>query len=326
VTLRVGVVGGGSFGRGIATAAARAGNDVVLWSRSAQAASAATGSPRSDASSGAVSSFRTSGELSALAHTELIFVAVPSPHVREVARALGAHLDGSHLVVHVSRGLIGDELRSITRVLREETPVVRLGALAGPLVAEALLAGTPSGAVVGSLFPEVGAAVRTAIAGDTLRIYTTDDVAGVEVASALVGMIALAAGFALGIGVGPSALAVLCTRGIAEAQRVGARLGARERTFAGLSGFGDLVAAVAGDERPEIKLGRALAQGATLAEAGHAAGAYIEGVSIARRVAAFAEHAKVDAPIAETTAAVVDGRLSARDAVMSLMARQVMTE
>lgn len=313
MTLRVGVVGGGGFGRGIATAAARAGNDVVLWSRS-------------EVRPGGKTNIRSTSELAALAESELIFVAVPSRNVREVARALGAHVDGSHLIVHVSRGLIGDELSTITRVLREETPVVRLGALAGPLIAEALLEGTPSGAIVGSLFPEVGVAVRTAIAGETLRIYTTDDVLGVEVASALVGMLALAAGFALGIGIGPSALAVLCTRGIAEAQRVGVKLGGREKTFVGLAGFGDLVAALAGDERPEIKLGRALAQGASLAEAGVTAGAHIEGVSIARRVAAFAAGAKVDAPIAEMTAAVVEGRVTPRDAVMSLMARQVMTE
>jgi glycerol-3-phosphate dehydrogenase (NAD(P)+) len=314
VTLRVGIVGGGSFGRGLATAAARAGNEVVLWSRSAQ---------RGDATPASV---RVTSALADIAGTELIFVAVPSPHVRDVARALGAHLDGGHLLVHVSRGLIGDELRSITRVLREETPVVRLGALAGPLVADALAAGTPSGAIVGSLFPEVGAAVRQAIAGETLRIYTTDDVAGVEVGSALVGMLALATGFAMGIGSGPAALAVLCTRGIAEAQRVGARLGARERTFAGLAGFGDLTSAVAGDERPEIRLGRALAQGASLEEAARTAGAYIEGVSIARRVARFAEQVGVDAPIAAATAAVVDGVLGPREAMRALMARQVTPE
>lgn len=314
MTLRVGIVGGGSFGRGLATAAARAGHEVVLWSRAAQRAEAAP------------ATFRVTSALADIAATELIFVAVPSPHVRDVARALGAHLDGGHLLVHVSRGLIGDELRTITRVLREETPVVRLGALAGPLVADALAAGTPSGAIVGSLFPEVGAAVRQAIAGETLRIYTTDDVAGVEVGSALVGMLALATGFAMGIGSGPAALAVLCTRGIAEAQRVGARLGARERTFAGLAGFGDLTSAVAGDERPEIRLGRALAQGASLEEAARTAGAYIEGVSIARRVARFAEQVGVDAPIAAATAAVVDGVLGPREAMRALMARQVTPE
>lgn len=321
MTLRIGVVGGGGFGRGIATAGARAGNEVILWSRTpARADTDARGS------TGSARDYRNTAALGDLAKTDLIFIAVPSLHVREVAHALGAYLDGSHLLVHVSRGLIGDDLRAITRVLREETPVVRLGALAGPLVAEALIDGTPSGAIVGSLFPEVASAVRGAIAGETLRIYSTDDVTGVEVASALVGMLALAAGFALGIGMGPSALAVLCTRGIAEAQRVGVKLGAKERTFVGLAGFGDLVSAVAGDERPEIKLGRALGKGASLAEAGRAAGAHIEGVSIARRIANFAERAKFAAPIAEATADMVEGKLSPREAVMSLMSRQVFTE
>src|SRR5690606_27838602 len=107
---------------------------------------------------------------------------VPSVHVGALAVELGAHLDGSHLLVHVSRGLLGDELETLTHLLRETTPVRRVGALAGPLVAKALIEGQPGGGIVGSLFPEVADAVCDAIAGKRLRIYRTDDVVGVEIA------------------------------------------------------------------------------------------------------------------------------------------------
>jgi glycerol-3-phosphate dehydrogenase (NAD(P)+) len=310
MTLRVGVVGGGSFGRGIAAAAARNGARVLLWSRRAGDAPGAAREP-----------FARTTDLGALVDTDLVYVAVPSPHVHEVAVGLGRVLDGRHLLVHVSRGLLGDALRPITHLLRAETPVARLGVLAGPLVADALAAGTPGGAIVGTLFPEVADAVRESLAGQSLRVYQTEDVVGVEVASAMVGMLALALGFAAGIGVGPSALGTMATRGIVESNRIAATLGASERTMFGLAGFGDLAAALAGDDRPETRLGRALAAGKPLAEAAREAGAYIEGVTIARRVTAHGARVGVDTPIARATAAVVDGALATAEALVALIAR-----
>ena len=203
--MTVAVVGGGSFGRGLALCVAREGRPVVLWSRQRREIDAA--------------GVRTTTDLSEVADAELVFLAVPSVHVGTLAVELGAHLDGSHLLVHVSRGLIGHELETLTHLLRETTPVRRVGALAGPLVARALIEGHPGGGIVGSLFPEVADAVCDAIAGKHLRIYRTDDVVGVEVASAMVGLMALALGYAQGLGFGPSTLAVLGTRGLAEAAR-----------------------------------------------------------------------------------------------------------
>lgn len=309
--MKVSVLGGGGFGRGLAHAAARAKNTVTLWSRT----------PR-DVGNGVVNT----QDLGKAVDAELLFVAVPSTHVLETARALRPYVDGSHRVVHVSRGLVGPELVTITRLFREETAVRRVGALGGPLVADALEKGTPSGAIVGTLFPEIAKLVREAIGSATLRIYETDDVVGVESASALVGMLALAAGFAHEIGVGPSALAILCTRGLAEAHRIGHALGGREKTFHGLAGVGDLLAATSGDDRPELKLGRALARGATLEQAGREAGANIEGVTIARRVAEYAARRNVEVPIAATIAELVERKIAPGKAIEALMTREQRVE
>jgi len=256
-----------------------------------------------------------------LAEAELLFVAVPSAHVETMADSLGRHLDGSHLLVHVSRGLLGEDLQTLTQLLRQRTPCRRVGALAGPLLASALAEGSPGAAVVGSVFPEIPDAVRSAIACPSMRIYHTDDVIGVEVASAMVGLVALAVAYAQGLGLGPPTLAMIATRGMFEAASIGATLGARHRTFSGLAGLGDLISAVADDRRPELLLGRAMAKGLTMEEAARAAGAHVEGTRIARCVADYAERLGLDVPVSAAVADVLDGSLDGKAAVARLMAR-----
>ncbi len=296
---RVAVLGGGGFGRALAIQAARAGRSVILWSRSSREA--------------LPDGVQATTQLADLAQAELVFVAAPSIHVEGLARELGHHLDGAHLLVHVSRGLLGDELMPLTQLLRAVTPVRRVGVLAGPLVARALAQGEPGGGVVGSLFPEVVEAVRDAIGGPTLRIYGTQDVVGVEVA--------LAIGYAQGRGFGPATTAILATRGMAEAARVGLACGAVERTFSGLAGFGDLLAAVAGDGRPESAFGRVLAEGVPLGEAAAKAGAFVEGATIAAQVTAFAKRRDLEAPIAAGMAALLSGEASGATVLAQLMSR-----
>ncbi|MCB9703518.1 MAG: NAD(P)-binding domain-containing protein [Myxococcales bacterium] len=305
----VAVVGGGRFGWGLADTAARHGRRVILWSRRPQR-------PATEA-------IHVTQELGELAAAELIFVAVPSAFVGEVAGRLGEHLDGAHLLVHVSRGLVGDELRPLSAILREVTPCRRIGALGGPVVADALSRGEPGGGIVGTRFPEVRDAVRGALGRSTLRIYSTDDVMGVEVAMTLVGLLSVAVGFARAMGVGPATLAVMGTRGMAEAARIGASFGGRIETFGGLAGFGDLMAAIAGDTRPELGVGARLAGGMSPAEAAREAGAHIEGLAVARRIADHVERAGVQAPLTGLLATLFEGKISAEGMIKALMARRV---
>jgi glycerol-3-phosphate dehydrogenase (NAD(P)+) len=258
-----------------------------------------------------------------LARAELVFLAVPSNHVAAVCNQLCDVVDGSHLLVHVSRGLIGEHLGTLSALIRETTPVRRVGVLAGPLVATALAQGQPGGGIVGSLFPEVADAVREAIGGPRLRIYATEDVVGVEVASAFVGLIALALGYAKHAGFGPGTLAVLATRAMAEAARVGLHRRGSERTFAGLAGYGDLIAAVADDQRPELAVGEAMAKGLTAEAAMRQVGAHIEGLALAGQVVAFAERQRIEVPIAGALARLFAGKLTATEVVTKLMTRPV---
>lgn len=318
----IAVVGGGSFGRSLARAACRVGQRVILWSRQARQLDLDSGG------TGAGDSLVTTTHLRDLAQAELVFFAVPSPHVAALADELGHFLDGSHLLVHVSRGLLGPELHTVSEVLASRTPCRRVGALAGPLVAKNLADGHPGGAIIGSAFPEVIEAVTDAIGGPRLRVYGTDDLVGVEVASALVGLVALALGQAMALRFGsePGTLAVLATRGLAEATRVGEARGGSPRTFAGLAGAGDLIAAVAGDGRPEVEFGRALAEGLDLRAAAERAGAYVEGAALAAHVSAFGRHHGIQVPLALGIAKLMAGEIDAEQLAEALMARPAKRE
>lgn len=297
----ISVIGGGNFGLALSHAITRGGEDVLLWSRRAQPA--------------LPERVRVTQDFAALAKADLIFVAVPSPHIERVCEGLSLHVDGRHLLVHVSRGLIGESLTPISTVLETKTPARRVGVLAGPLTAKMLAADTPGGAVIGTAFSDVREAVTHALQDESLRIFSTEDVIGVEVASAMAGLLALGAGFALESGFDPGSISVFLTQGMVEAVQLGRQLGAQDRTFRGLAGFGDLLSAVAGDERPEVQLGRALASGLRLSDAVKQAGAHIEGVRIAERVSKFANNVGLDLPISRVMGEVLRGKMAADEAI-----------
>lgn len=305
----IGIVGGGRFGRAIAAAARRNGHRVTLVSRVLE--------PE------ALPHVQIARSAASLELAELVFVCVPSHVTAAVADELSEHLDGRHRLVHVSRGLVGDELRTLCDVLRERTACKRVGVLAGPLVAEALENGSPGGAIVGSRFPEIAGLVRSAFREDALRIYETDDVVGVEIASACVGVLSLALGLASAQGLGPAAMATIVTRGVYETARIGETLGAQRVTFGGLAGMGDLVAVVAGDRRPEFLVGQRVAAGARPEDAALDVGTHVESLGLVSRLALHARQRDVPAPIVDAIDGVVSGRLGVPDALRGLLERKV---
>ena len=313
----IGVVGSGSFGRGLALAAARGGREVLISSRREL--------PPAE-------NIRQVDSLSELAAAELVFLAVPSGILPELARELGRALDGRHYLVHVSRGILpGNDartqpLQTLTQVLRNETPCRRVGALAGPITIESLERGQPSGGVVGTRFSEVAGAVREAFSDTELRIYENSDVLGVEVASAFVGLMAVALGFAQEIGATPETLAVFLSRAMIEGQHLLPTFGGLPDTMMGLAGQGNLLAVTLGTQLPELALGRALARGVDLDDAVRAVGAHIEGRELAGRLATHARSHGVKAPITHTVAEVLQGALPAATALERLMARKARTE
>ncbi len=310
------IVGGGAWGVALSKAAASAGTQVLLYSRR----------PHPDLPSSA----KQTENLAELAnHSRTILLAVPSNHSRELARQLGDHVDGHHVLVHGIRGLVprpttdpaweGDDLLTISAVLREETPARRFGALGGPVLTDELSAGAPSVLVAASHYPEVLDEIKRTLGADSLRIYTTDDLLGLEWASALTSILAIAIGFARGAGIGAGLVSAFAIRGVHEAARVAMAAGANERTFLGLGGFGDLLAAMSQDARPEVRLGEALARADSMEHALGTLGQRVEAIDMASRVAEFAKRHKVPAPILTTVADGILARKPVPEIVAKLM-------
>jgi glycerol-3-phosphate dehydrogenase (NAD(P)+) len=286
---KIAVIGGGAWGLALAAAAARAESDVVLLSRRELNGSL----PRS------VRLVRSMKE--AAEHGRLIVLAVPSAVARVVARELGDYVEGGHYVVHGVRGLVHDadtsELRTISDVIREETPVRRTGAIGGPALAQDLLAERPSVVVVGSRYPEVSEAMSAAFSSPTLRVYPTSDLRGLEWASALVGCLTIAIGYAQAMNMSAGLVAALISRSVGEASRIAAAAGGEEKTLLGLAGYGDLLASIAQTERPEVVVGQALAKGLPAAEAAKAAELRVEALELIPHIARWSEAAGVRSPI-----------------------------
>jgi glycerol-3-phosphate dehydrogenase (NAD(P)+) len=295
----VGVVGGGAWGVALAKAATRTGADVVLYSR--------RGAPdmsHEHAGGGRITASQSYREV---AEARLLVLAAPSDVVRTVARSLGDHLDGGHLVVHGVRGLAPDELCTISDIVREETPVRRLGALGGPVQADELDRGLASAIIVGSRFGEVTSAVKKAFHSKSLRVYTTPDLRGLEWASALVGVLSIGVGFAKEAGAGPGLVAALVSQGVDEAGRIVAAAGADATTMFGLAGYGDLLASMALADRPEVVVGRALARGRPLDEAVAEAKLRVEAIELLPRLHAFAREKDIAAPGVDALVRLLQG-------------------
>jgi glycerol-3-phosphate dehydrogenase (NAD(P)+) len=281
--LTVAVVGGGPWGIALATAARRAGCEVVV----------ATRRPLAPSSSGIL----VTGDLSVVSSAELILLLVPSQVARGVAVSLLPHLRHDHIIVHSSRGLVGSALRTISEVFCEETPVTRLGVVGGPALASEILTGDPSVVVCGATHDEVASTFVRAFKTQRLRVYTTNDLSGVEWASALVGCMTIVVGYAQRIGLRAGAIAALITRCMKEAADLVVSGGGKARTVFGLAGIGDLLAATSQPDRPEILLGAALARGVPISEAVQMVRPRVEAVELVPRLLSWASLRELRVPI-----------------------------
>jgi len=219
-----------------------------------------------------------------------------------------------------SAGLLGHELA------RTLAPDLRTGVLSGPSFAQEVAKGLPTALVAASPDATVVQTLVNAFHTDALRLYGSDDWVGVEVGGAVKNVLAIATGLCDGLTLGLNARAALITRGLAEMARLGVALGARQETFMGLSGLGDLVLTATGDLSRNRQVGLQLAAGRSLPEIITSLGHVAEGVYSARTVVSRANALGVDMPISRAVVALLDGELTAAQAVRQLMQRQPTAE
>lgn len=296
--MQIGIIGTGTWGRALATLAAEAGHQPRVGYR---------GAP--------IRGFPGSPNLRVLGREcDLLLIAVDAGEVRSVVQEVEPAPE--HRVVLATRGLEPDSGTWLSDVIGEESSALRVGALAGPVLAEEVLNRRPSAFVAASAYEEVRALTQEALHSAVCRVYTTSDLRGVELASAMVGVLAVALGASEALSLGVGVRGVVVTRGLAEARRLGAALGADDKTFAGLAGLGDLVAAVSDPRHPGRVVGEELARGGTSAELEAAAKALL----------AVAAAQGVELPITQALAAIAAGKLSPRLAIDALMRREARTE
>lgn len=327
----VSVLGAGAWGTALALAIC-ARQDVLLWGRDAQRMAALRverenraylpGFPLPD-------TLQTTADLDlALAHAGsdgLLVLATSVAGVRPLLSQLrGRSLPGILWLCkgfEENTGLLPHQV--MQQVLGES---VTGGALSGPSFAQEVAAGLPCALTVASSSPALCARAVAAVHGGAIRVYSTDDVVGVEVGGAVKNILAIAAGVVDGLQLGMNARAALITRGLAEISRFGIALGGRAETFTGLSGLGDLILTCTGDLSRNRRVGLGLAQGKSLdaivAELGHVA----EGVRCAQAVRALARERGVDMPIADAVAGLLFDGVPPRDMVNRLLARDPRSE
>jgi glycerol-3-phosphate dehydrogenase (NAD(P)+) len=254
---------------------------------------------------------------------ELIVSATPSHVVRRIAGEIAAALDGREKppVVSVSKGLEADSLKTMTEVLEEVIPDARIAALSGPSFAQEVYAKQPTAVAVASRNHEAAVLAQQVFNTDTFRVYTTEDVLGVQLGGALKNVIAIAAGILHGMGLGNNARAALVTRGLAEMTRLGEAMGASPLTFAGLAGMGDLVLTAMGALSRNRSLGVELARGRKLEDVLAERRTVAEGVRTAKAAVALGERTGVELPIASEVEKILFEDKSPAQAVRDLMGR-----
>lgn len=253
---------------------------------------------------------------------ELIITAAPSPATRTTAKQLAPHVKEGQKLINISKGLEEKSLMRLSQVYKEEIQQANVSVMSGPSHAEEVSRGLPTTNVVASEDLKTAKFIQDIFMGDMFRVYTSTDIAGVELGGALKNVIALCAGISDGLGYGDNTKAALMTRGLAEIARLGTAMGAKEETFMGLSGVGDLIVTCTSMHSRNRRAGILLGQGKTLQETLDSVHMVVEGVNTASAAYAMAKKYNVEMPIVEEAYNILYNGADAREAVLRLMTRE----
>jgi glycerol-3-phosphate dehydrogenase (NAD(P)+) len=306
---------------------------VGLWARREEVADALTSTRRNEIYlPGAYldPEIQISADIEALAQdAEIWLFAVPSQSMREVAKKI-RHLEGGNrTLISVAKGIENGTLLTPTHILSEVLTHVdsdRITVVSGPSHAEEVALGLPTTVVAAARQESVAHLVQAVMMTEQLRVYTNTDVVGVEVSAAVKNVMAIAAGISDGVGFGDNAKAAIMTRGIAEITRLGVALGARQDTFGGLSGIGDLVVTCVSRHSRNRYVGEQIGKGRSLSEVEGEMRMVAEGVRTTLSAIALSRRHKVDMPITSAVYEILFQGKQPQDAVRELMTRRAKTE
>jgi glycerol-3-phosphate dehydrogenase (NAD(P)+) len=323
---RITVLGAGAWGTALTISLARrGGHQLCLWAHSPalaeQLADVGENLPYLPGFT-LPDDIRVTSDLpGAIFEADLLLCVTPSQHLRGVIADIAPMLTANQIILSASKGIEETTYLRMTQVITSLTGNPS-GVLSGPSFAQEVAAGNPTALVAASYSPEIAYAIQRDFTSPSLRVYTNDDVAGVELGGSLKNVIALAAGVATGLNLGHNSTAALITRGIAEITRLAVACGGRRQTLAGLSGLGDLVLTCTGSLSRNRTVGIELGRGRQLPEiiAG-LNGKVAEGVRSTAAALGLASRYGVEMPIAEQMDAILHQNKSPKDAIRELMSR-----
>lgn len=262
----------------------------------------------------------------ALYGADFVIFSVPAQHFRESLSKYRANIPGGAVLVNTAKGIEQNTLKRLSEIAAETAPEFKYVALSGPSHAEEVGRFLPASVVSSSADDDAAKSVQKLFTTDRFRVYTNDDVCGVELGGALKNIIALGAGIINGMKAGDSAKAAFITRGIAEMKRFGAAFGARQETFSGLAGIGDLVVTCTSVHSRNMRCGTLIGQGVAPDEAVERIGMVVEGFYTCYAAYELSHRVGVEMPITDAIHECLEGRLTPAEGVDVLMGRPLKAE
>ncbi len=327
---RIAILGSGAWGTAIALSLhRRGGHQITLWAHTPELARQILDAQENTQFLPGFpipSAITVTGDSDAITAADIVVSVIPSEFLRPTLLRIRAHLRNGQFVVSATKGLEDRTLYRMTQVLSATLEpaglLLSIGALSGPSFAQEVAQGQPTAVTVAFSDPEVAALVQQEFSSESLRLYTSTDVIGVELGGALKNVIAIAAGIAVGVGLGHNSTAALITRGIVEITRLAVACGARGETLAGLSGVGDLVLTCTGSLSRNRTVGQALGQGRKLPEILDSLGGKVaEGILTTRAALGLARKHGIEMPITEQMELILNEGKDPREAIRDLMLR-----
>ena len=327
---KIGVIGAGSFGTALAMVLAGKGHQVTVWARNAEQIEEMK---KTGENSHYLPGVKLPPEIELSDDLEktckdkdYVLFAVPAQSFRGVLSHAAEHINAQVPVINVAKGIEKGSLLRMSQVAEEVIPGVRYVALSGPSHAEEVARQLPTTVAVAGKNHDLAVEIQELFITERFRVYSNEDLAGVELGGALKNIIALGAGISDGLGFGDNAKAAMMTRGITEMTRLGLTMGADMKTFSGLTGIGDLIVTCTSMHSRNRRCGILIGEGVNPEEATRRIGMVVEGISTAEAAYALANQYGIEMPITESIYKVIHREMDARSAVSYLMGREMKNE
>lgn len=322
---KVGIIGAGSWGIALSWLLTNNGCDVTVWSiieseitmlqKEHEHKEKLPGVILSDTMTFSTNLKET------ISGKDFLILAVPSPYTRSTSKMMAPFVTQDQIIVNVAKGVEENTLMTLSEIIEQEIPQAKVAVLSGPSHAEEVGKGMPTTIVIGCNDHSEAVYLQDIFMSEVFRVYTSEDVKGMELGAALKNVIALAAGMADGLGCGDNTKAALITRGITEIARLGVTMGCKRETFYGLTGIGDLIVTCASMHSRNRRAGILIGKGATMDETMKEVKMVVEGVYSAKAALGLSKKYQISLPIIEQVNAVLFDGKKASDAMSELMLR-----